>query len=219
MLSSFLQDTGLGTEVDWQKLANYRDALYVANATRNLTRVPKEEFEVRHAVDSLLVGRLVQECESILDIGTGPGLPGWMLAWLWPRKRIVGVESNGKMAEFANQVPVGQFRIVQSRMEELDWVEEFDGVTGRAVAPLSAQLELSATACKIGGLVVPFRVPAERSSIESFNAGRLGLELLFVQEVPLPATAISRLFPVYKKVRPTPPEFPRPWARIKARPL
>ncbi|MBV6457272.1 MAG: Ribosomal RNA small subunit methyltransferase G [Fimbriimonadaceae bacterium] len=178
-----------------------------------------EDFEVRHVVDSLLVAPLLEGCASVLDIGAGPGFPAWPLAWLLPGVKVTAVESNSKMADFARSVALPNLTVVQERMESMDWVEEFDAVTGRAVAPFSIQLEISAAPCRIGGRVVPFRVPEERPFIETFNAGRIGLELSAMIEIPLPGSETNRLFPIYTKVRATPSEFPRPWARMKARPL
>jgi len=219
ILSEFLQANGFGEELDWPQLGRFRNELYRVNEARNLTRVPEADFEVRHVVDSLLVAPLLEGCQTVFDIGSGPGFPAWPLAWLLPAVQITAVESNSKMAGFASAVALPNLAIVQQRVEDMEWVELFDAVTGRAVAPFSIQLEISAAPCRIGGKVIPFRVPDERSLIESFNAGRLGLELAAIIEIPLPGGEVNRLFPIYKKVRATPAEFPRPWARMKARPL
>jgi len=219
ILSAFLLANGFDEDQDWDRLAAFRDELYRANQSRNLTRVPPEDFEFRHVVDSLLVAPLLEGCRSVLDLGTGPGFPAWPLAWLLPDVAFAAVDSNSKMASFAKSVAIPNLTVVLGRAEELEWAENFDAVIGRAVAPISAQLEMSAAPCRIGGRVVPFRVPDERELIETFNAGRLGLELSAMIEIPLPGSDTHRLFPIYTKVRGTPPEFPRSWARMKARPL
>jgi 16S rRNA (guanine527-N7)-methyltransferase len=106
--------------------------------------------------------------------------------------------------------------ILQARAEELSFHDAFGFVTGRAVAPLAVQLEVSAPWCSLGGLVVPFRTPNESFD---FNAKHLGLVLETVEERALPHTDVVRSFPLYRKIKPTPPQYPRTWAQIKKRPL
>lgn len=197
----------------------FGQALYAKNAETNLTRVPEEDCAVRHFVDSLLVAHYCPDGAKVLDLGTGPGLPAWPLAAWRPDLNVTAVDSNGKMLGFLRSQPLPNLEVVEARGEEFDRREAFDVVTGRAVAPLGVQLELSAPFCRIGGWVVPFRTPPEREAVELFPALQLGLRLADIETVRLPGTDVRRLFPVFEKVRATEPEFPRPWARIKARPL
>ncbi len=95
--------------------------------------------------------------------------------------------------------------------------ECFEIVTGRAVAPLPIQLEISARPCTIGGYIIPMRTPQDEFS-ES-TAKRLGLELVEVRQLPLNESGVVRVFPIYKKVKATPAIYPRRWAEIKKRPL
>ena len=108
---------------------------------------------------------------------------------------------------------------MQSRGEEFLQRERFDVVTGRAIAPIGIQLELSAAFCKIGGSVVLFRTPSEKDVIEQFPAKILGLMLKEIKEKVLPGTDSIRLFPVYEKIARTPKIYPRLWAKIKQAPL
>jgi 16S rRNA (guanine527-N7)-methyltransferase len=197
----------------------YGEALYARNAETNLTRVPQAECALRHFVDSLLVARFCPQGARVLDLGTGPGLPAWPLAVWRADLSVTAVDSNRKMLSFLREHPLPNLEVVEARAEQFERREEFGVVTGRAVAPLGVQLELSAPFCKIRGLVVPFRTPAEEEAVVSFPALQLGLRLVDVMSLALPGTEVLRLFPVFEKVKPTEPEFPRPWARIKARPL
>ena len=52
-----------------------------------------------------------------------------------------------------------------------------------------------------------------------FPAAQLGLELEEIFEEELPTSGAVRMIPIYRKVGSTPKEFPRPWARMKKRPL
>ena len=198
----------------------YEDALYKANEVMNLTRVQKEECWIRHFMDSLLLGSVVASINTrprLLDIGTGPGIPSWCLACAFPAWLVTGLDSNGKMLGFLKNQKLPNLKTDSRRMEETAMTAMFEIVTGRAVAPLNIQLEISARACTIGGYVIPMRTPQD-DPMKSV-AGRLGLELVEVREIPLTQTDIVRAFPIYKKVRETSRDYPRKWADIKKRPL
>lgn len=206
-------------EANREALQAYFDDLYAVNAVRNLTRVPAEEAAVRHGVDSLLVEPFLPEGAEVLDLGTGPGLPAFVLAATRPDLRVVALDSNQKMIGFLERHSLPNLTTVCERAETWGVVEAFDVVTGRALAPLGTQLELSAPPCRIGGLVIPFRTPADAEGLVHAAFGQLGLSLLDVIEPTLPGTDVVRLLPVYEKIRVSAPQYPRPWARIKASPL
>lgn len=198
-------------------LAEYLEALYSANVTTNLTRVPREEAEARHLADSALVVEFVDEGARVLDVGTGPGLPAWVLALLRPDCRVVGMDSAGKMVRFLESRGLANLEARQQRAEEEVEREGFDFVTGRAVAPFGIQAELCAPWVRVGGLFVPFRTPSEEAEIVGTNVGVLGIRLRSLERRWVGDA--ERLFPVYEKVRATPGEYPRSWARIRGRPL
>lgn len=197
----------------------FREGLYRANEVMNLTRVPKVGCELRHFVDSLLFVDLVPHGAAVLDIGTGPGFPAWPLACARPDLKVTALDSSGKMLGFLRGHPLPNLVCHEGRMEESGWVEMFDVVTGRAVAPLSTQLELSAAATKRGGCVIPMRSANDRESIEALQLEGLGLQLERVESRVLPGTDVERLFPLYRKVRATAKAFPRSWAEMKRAPL
>ncbi len=202
-----------------QALEPFEEALYKANEVMNLTRIPREEAWLRHFIDSLLFQDLIPEFAEVLDIGTGPGFPAWPLACARPGIKVTALDSHGKTVAFLEQHPLPNLRVVNGRAEDWGVVEKFDIVTGRALAPLALQLELSAAPCTVGGRIIPMRTPSDREGIEKAKAGTLGLELRETIERKLPGTDIVRLFPVYEKVAPTLKRYPRTWAEMKAKPL
>jgi 16S rRNA (guanine527-N7)-methyltransferase len=220
LLAAFCSEQGftLSTQAR-ERFASFEDDLYASNLVMNLTRVDRAECELRHIIDSLLVASLLPNRARLIDIGTGPGFPAWPLACVRPDLSVVALDSSGKMLDFLRRHPLPNLEIRQGRAEEDVVVEEFDAATGRALAPLAAQLELSAPRVRIGGLVVPFRTPNDLTAIEAFPAGRLGLRLQEIVTKPLPGTEIVRVFPVFAKVSRTPPEFPRSWPTIRRLPI
>lgn len=206
------------TQAQVEKFEEFEAALYAANAVMNLTRVPREECWLRHFIDSLLFQDLIPSGATVLDIGTGPGFPAWPLACARPDLQVTALDSSGKMLGFLKRHPLPNLEPVLARAEEWGVRDRFDVVTGRAVAPLAIQLELSAPAAKLGGLVLPMRTPAEESDIRKLD-GNLGLELEDVVSRSLPGTDVVRMFALYRKVAPTAEKYPRPWSEIKRKPI
>lgn len=197
--------------------AAFEEALYRANEVSNLTRVPQEEAWLRHTLDSLLISPLLPEGTEVLDIGTGAGFPAWPLAFARPDLRVTALDSAGKSIRFLRSQPLPNLEVVQGRAEEWEEREAFDVVTGRAVAPLAIQVELSARLARIGGAVIPMRTPGD--DVEDIELGPLGLELERVETATLPVVGAERVFPVYRKVRRTEEFFPRRWAEMRAMPM
>lgn len=206
------------SDLQLSKLEEFEENLYKSNEVMNLTRVPREECWLRHFLDSLLIQDLIPTGSSVLDIGTGPGFPAWPLACARPDLQVVAMDSSGKMIGFMNKNPLENLKTLQVRAEEWPVREAFDIVTGRAVAPLGVQLEISAPLCKFGGIILPMRTPAEREEIGR-DVSALGIQLESAAEKTLPGTDIIRLFPSYRKVAKTPNRYPRTWAEIRRRPL
>lgn len=202
-----------------EALARFERALYEANRVMNLTRVPREAFMTRHVADSLLVSEFAPPGAAVLDIGAGAGFPAWPLAAARPDLRVTALDSSGKAARFLESVPLDNLTVVCARAEEWGAREAFDLVTGRAVAPLSLQLELSAGPCKRGGSVVPLRTPNEREEAVRIPVAKLGLLLEALEERPVEGMDVVRLLPVYRKVGMTPRSFPRGWGEMRRSPL
>lgn len=199
----------------------FKAALYEHNQVKNLTRIAPEDCDVKHFADSLLFLDLIPQGSRLLDIGTGAGFPAWPIACARPDIAVTAVDSNGKMLDFLRSQPLPNLTVRQWRIEDSGTVEMFDIVTGRALAPLGVQLEISAAPLVIGGRLIAMRSSHERELIEKSHpaAGQVGLKLIEILERPLEGTEIVRLLPIYEKTKPTPPPFPRRWADITKRPL
>lgn len=213
-----LRELGLEfSEAQLSAFEAFEAALYEANEVMNLTRVPREECWLRHFVDSLLIAEFVPTGASVLDIGTGPGFPAWPLACARQDLRVVGLDSSGKMLGFLRSQLLPNLSAIQARAEDFDSGSGFDVVTGRALAPLGIQLELSAWHCRPGGLVVPMRTVTDESRFEDPAASRIGLKFVRQERRVLPGTDIVRSFPIYQKAGRSAKR--RTWAEIKQKPL
>jgi 16S rRNA (guanine527-N7)-methyltransferase len=209
------------SEVQLDLFEAFEEALYQANEVMNLTRVAKEEAWLRHFLDSLLFVDLIPHLADVLDIGTGPGFPAWPIAVARPDVAVTALDSSGKMLGFLNSQRLSNLETVQARAETWAVREMFDVVTGRAVAPLAIQLELSAPTCRVGGELILMRTPNDDFQIPHLE--RLGLQPHGLVKRSLPALSgeeeIVRVFPRYLKVEPAEARYPRPWTEIQRAPF
>lgn len=117
------------------------------NQAYNLTAVKyPEQMLPRHVLDSLSVLSFIKG-QHCLDIGTGPGLPGMILALALPKTDWVLLDSNQKKIRFLRHVKaelgINNVELVQSRAESYQPEKDFDTIICRAFAPLNRMLEFS----------------------------------------------------------------------------
>lgn len=144
-LKTGVTQMGLGLSDDTlNRLLQYQDQLALWNKAFNLTSIREPEaMLVRHLLDSLSIlphlpaGRL-------LDIGTGGGLPGMVIAICQPERECVLLDSNSKKIRFLRQVTadlkVSNAKPVHVRVEDQAAQRElgqFNVVTSRAFAALT----------------------------------------------------------------------------------
>ena len=131
-------------------LLKYQDALVLWNKAYNLTAIrdPKEML-VKHLLDSLSILTSLPE-GRLLDIGTGGGMPGMIIALCQPERECVLLDSNGRKIRFLKQfiadLKLPNVTAVQTRVENEDSIRElgtFDVITSRAFASLTDFIEAS----------------------------------------------------------------------------
>ena len=121
------------------KLLAYLALLVKWNGAYNLTAIrDPDQMVIKHLLDSLSIVPHVQG-RSLIDVGTGAGLPGLVLAIVKPELDVTLLDSNGKKVRFLRQViadlKIGNANAVQMRVEEFD--RPFDLVSSRAFATLA----------------------------------------------------------------------------------
>ncbi|MCC5856130.1 MAG: 16S rRNA (guanine(527)-N(7))-methyltransferase RsmG [Idiomarina sp.] len=119
-------------------------ALHKWNGAYNLTSVrDPQDMLVRHIFDSIAIGPYLHG-KRIIDVGTGPGLPGLPLAILYPERQFVLLDSLGKRISFirqiAHELKLTNVTAVQARVEEYLPEIQFDSVVSRAFASLADML-------------------------------------------------------------------------------
>ncbi len=126
------------------ELDRYCRALWAWNAKLNLTRhTTYDKFVARDVVDSVQLERLIDAGERVLDVGTGGGVPGAILAIVRPDLDVTLCDSVAKKAAAVAAIVEesgGRTPVVHGRAEELLKGERFDSLVVRAVAPLTKLL-------------------------------------------------------------------------------
>lgn len=128
-----------------EQLLGYVALLHKWNKAYNLTSVrDPQEMLVKHILDSIVVSSHLSG-ERFIDVGTGPGLPGIPLAIMNPEKTFFLLDSLGKRVRFLKQVAhelkLDNVTPIQSRVEEFQPEEKFDGVLSRAFASMTDMVE------------------------------------------------------------------------------
>jgi 16S rRNA (guanine527-N7)-methyltransferase len=209
-----------------QTLCDFGRAMVKQNEVMNLTGITEDTAVAKlHLLDSLTVLRCAQmDGKTLIDVGCGAGFPGVPLAIACPNTKVTLLDSLGKRMKWLEEVlpQLGvQAECVTARAEEyvLKHRESYDFATSRAVARLNILLELTAPYVKVGGAVLAMKGAAAKEELaECGNAiAKLGLKLEKVKEFPIDGTSHAVI--VLRKVKPTPPQYPRRFAKIKQSPL
>jgi len=138
------------------QLIDYLELLARWNRAYNLTAVRDPEAMVtRHLLDSLAVLPHLPACPRLLDIGSGPGIPGMILAVCRPDSEVTLVDSNLKMTRFAatarRELGLANVSVCRERVERLADDGRFDCITSRAFASLADFVRLGAPLLAPGG--------------------------------------------------------------------
>lgn len=207
-----------------RQLMAYRDLLHTVNQKVNLTAVRDfDGIERRLILESLrlvpTVCELAGEHGRVLDLGSGGGIPGIILATALPNLQFTLLDATGKKVRFQQDaidtIGLTNTVAVQARAEELghdlDWRNAFDVVTARAVTSLSALMELGLPFVSIKGwLVLPKGLDIEEEmSIARSAAGKLGGTIVSADVMHDANSDVETRLVLVRKDQSTPVSFPR----------
>ena len=211
------------------KLLHYAGEIDRWSRVYNLTGATGIEKIIReHIADSLSLLTLesIHQAKSILDIGTGAGLPGIVLAILLPETEISLLEANGKKIRFLKNMVIDlrlNASVLEGRAEELGhnglFRGRYDLVTARAVARMNILLELSVPFLRVGGHVGAMKGPDYAADIAEATRA---LKLLQCGEIHVKNISINgkeRYLLDIIKLSATPETYPRRTGIPGKRPL
>ena len=196
------------TPAQYTQLADYLTLLQEWNKDRvNLTAIVEPSEMVRkHLLDALI------------DVGSGGGLPGIVLAIVWPETHVTLVESVAKKTAFlvhvAAHFALPNVHIVSERAETLgqdkQYRAQYDMATARAVAELRVLVEYLLPLVRIGGKVYAPKGPTPHVEVEAAKTAITTLgghlhDIVNINEPPLEPRTMVRIV----KHRVTPGTYPR----------
>lgn len=233
-LSDIFRKSGIAASLDSTSEGRFDrlfDLLVEGNARHNLTAITdRAGADLRHFADSAAAARYLPAGADVLDVGCGAGFPTLPLAILRPDLRLTAMDATAKKVRFveetATSLGLSNVRTLAARAEEAgqgELRESFSVVTARAVSELRVLAELCLPFVRVGGL---FLVLKGKRGDEEWEAakkavGQLGGRLEGRDTLTLTdgEETLTRTVFLVRKVAPTPPAYPRPYARILKKPL
>ena len=199
------------------RLLKYMNIVYEKNKVMNLTAIrEKDEILEKHFIDSLLLmGLIHNENKQVIDVGTGAGFPGLVLAIVYPEKQFLLVDSVRKKVEFLNEVmdelEIENVITSSERAEELikDRRESFDIALCRGVAKLRIIVEYMIPFLKVKGRFLAQKltvdeIPESQNALNTLNA-----EIVKTHIFKLPTIRDERVIIEIVKKKETSHKYPR----------
>lgn len=204
-----------------EKISMFASRVVEVNRSLNLTAITEpKDVAVKHVADSLtclLAGEWAAGA-SVCDVGTGGGFPGVVVAVVRPDLSVRLVDAVAKKLAFvaaaAQELGV-RADVRHGRAEELGQDrrlrEAHDIVVARAVARLAVLCEYCLPLCKVGGWFIAMKGPEAGLELEEARRAFdvLGGSVEQVRQIELPLGGGQRTLIAARKVRPTPPAYPR----------
>jgi 16S rRNA (guanine527-N7)-methyltransferase len=158
-----------------EALLDYLALMLRWNAVYNLTAVREpDEMVTRHLLDSLALMPFLDGA-TLVDLGSGAGLPGIPLAIAMPALQVILVEANGKKARFLREaqrrLALANVRVVEARAEGAQTPEPAAMVTARALASLGDLARLAARWLRPDGRLLAMKGPGYEDEIRGLPAG------------------------------------------------
>lgn len=214
-----------------QHMDAYCRSLLDKNREMNLTAItdPVDAANL-HMLDCAALLKCAElEGKSLIDVGTGAGFPGMVLKMLVPSLELTLLDSLNKRLDFLLEVcgtlDIQGVRTVHARAEEAGsdpaFRERFDFAAARAVADLRLLCELCLPFVKVGGRFLAMKSTGSDGEIEAAQPALrlLGGRVEQCFDYAIPRTEVTHRVVIVEKIAPTPPKYPRRWAKMQKAPL
>lgn len=238
MIKKIFKKNGIDiTDYQEQQLQRYYDILSEWNKKINLTAITEyKDVVVKHFLDSalilkseLFVGQRLSDAgdSSVLDLGTGAGFPGIVLAVLYPGYHYTLVDSLNKRIEFLHiikeELGLDQIRLYHGRAEDFgrdpEFRNQFDFVVSRAVAELPVLLEYCIPFVKPEGYFISYKGKKCEEEIKLSQRALQELNVFVERKEQYILSGEERYLLFIKNLSETNQKYPRKAGKIKKNPL
>ena len=171
---------------DSDRLLQYLNLMQKWNRTHNLTALPTvDEMVIKHLLDSLSIESFLPG-GTVLDIGSGAGLPGVPLAVVRPNQRFTLVDASFKRVAFLREVKrrlkLTNIDVIHARVEQLP-SQAFEAITSRAFSSLPEMLDVTKHLLSNKGIWMAMKGQNPVSELSNLKDGFL-VEAVDVLHVP-----------------------------------
>lgn len=193
-LSAGIAELGLALDPAAQKkMLAYLELMAKWNRVYNLTALRSpDEWVTHHLLDSLTVLPHIRG-PVVLDVGSGAGLPGLVLAMVRPDWQVISVEAVDKKAAFQRQVAaelaLTNVRVEGRRVEEVMLESGADTVVSRAFSSLADFVNLTRHLLKPGGRWVAMKGKLPQKELDGLPQG---VQLREMKELKVPGLNAER---------------------------
>lgn len=215
------------------KFEKYKNLLIEWNEKINLTAITDEYgIIMKHFIDSLEIVKYISENQKIIDVGTGAGFPGAVIAIYFEGKvKVTLVDALEKRIKFlqnlTQELKIKNVQIIHGRAEELgisdEYREKYDISTARAVASLNTLLEFNTPFLRVGGKALLLK---SNNLDEEINSSNNALKILncklknkYEYNYNVDNEIYNRYIVEIEKISNTPNKYPRNFGKIKKNPL
>jgi 16S rRNA (guanine527-N7)-methyltransferase len=169
------------------QLMTYLNLVEKWNRVYNLTAIRERDEMIKlHFLDSLSILNHVQ-VTKLLDVGSGAGFPGILLAITKPELKVTVMDSVNKKTTFMQQVKselsLKNLDVVNGRVEDYQPTTLFDAVTSRAFSNLKNMMSLTQHTLQKEGVWLAMKSKDVREELEAFEKNQytlIPLEVPFI---------------------------------------
>jgi 16S rRNA (guanine527-N7)-methyltransferase len=171
-----------------QQLLDYVALVQKWNKVYNLTAVrDSDKMLTHHLLDSLAVVPHVAAARTLLDVGSGAGLPGIPLALALPEAHVTLLDSNHKKCAFLNQAVIelalANVRVVCDRVENITLNQQFTVVISRAFSDLPRFSQRAGRLVAPGGALLAMKGAQPREELAQLD-GKFKLSAITPLQIP-----------------------------------
>lgn len=216
-----LQEVGyLPSEKQIEQIIQFYEILAEKNKVMNLTALDSpDDFLEKHLRDSLLLHPhfTFEEGSKLVDVGTGAGFPGVPIAIMEPKLSVALLDSLTKRILFLDEViatlGLSNAYTVNSRAEvagrQPELREKYDYCVSRAVSHLNKLAEYCLPMVKVGGYFIPYKAEKVLSELPESQKAISVLGGEYIEMLEDSVLEAKRYFPVIRKRKETPKDYPR----------